>query len=109
MTEKLDAAYAKLAELLEVHKEYPMTTLHQFIDNRNKVRNRNTIARVLSAIIPITNPDMNLIAAEDALDNMSAFYEVNLSLYKLLFFSSQLSRLICIRSLCNYSKIMYRP
>ncbi len=99
MEERLNAAYAKLDELLEVHKEHPMTTNHYFLDNRKKLQQKSSkeeieerlkkefnytdqklsfseIARIVSSLNTETNPDMNLVAAEDAFDNMNAYYKV---------------------------------
>jgi hypothetical protein len=98
MQKKLEAAYGKLEELLEVHKEHPMTTNHQFVDNRMEIklqkRDKDFEDRVNSAApdhlfraheiitmklasIPKISPDMDVVAAEDALDNMIAYYRVN--------------------------------
>jgi hypothetical protein len=66
MEEKLSLAYSKLDELLEVHKDYPMTTNSQFINNSRKTRQ--------DASKP--DLDMDMVAAEEAFDNMNAYYEV---------------------------------
>ena len=98
MEEKLSKAYLKLEELLAVHREAPLTTNHYFRDNvqdlqqkRNgvaveeKLRSafvgrenltENDIPYLLSLIQPKVSPDMDRVAAEDAFDNMNAFYKV---------------------------------
>ncbi|RDW56699.1 hypothetical protein BP6252_14020 [Coleophoma cylindrospora] len=99
MDEKLKSAYCKLDELLEAHKDYPMTTNSHFI-NKSKSRqpaNNETkfeeelnkllaqpgqkvtadeVNRLLSAIKPKPDLDMDMVAAEEAFDNMNAYYEV---------------------------------
>jgi hypothetical protein len=100
MEQKLKAAYNKLDELLEVHKEHPMTTNHYFIDNRKKRQQKNSkeeieerlrrefkqpsqkltvddIARIVETITLEVSPDMDLVAAEDAFDNMMAYYKAS--------------------------------
>ena len=98
MEEKLAEAYLKLEELLAVHKHPPMTTNHYFRDTvqdlqqkRNGVTveeklrlafegraslTKNDIPYLLSLVQPKVNPDMDRVAAEDAFDNMNAFYKV---------------------------------
>ncbi len=105
MEEKLNSAYRKLDELLGVHKDYPMTTNSQFLNNvKNKRPRRDSNNQVLDedlkAILQVgqkvdsddieeisrllstsnTKPvlDMDMVAAEEAFDNMNAYYEVNL-------------------------------
>jgi uncharacterized Fe-S cluster-containing protein len=68
MDRSLELAEEKLKELLEVHKDHPMTTNHEFIDNRRKLQKQR------SEESPTT--DMDLVAAEDAFDNMNAYYKV---------------------------------
>jgi hypothetical protein len=100
MEEKLSSAYDKLNELLEVHKDFPMTTNSHFIDKSKTLRQDNSkdkieeamksgllqpgqkvsideISRFLSTMAPTTNPDMDMVAAEEAFDNMNAYYEVS--------------------------------
>lgn len=100
MDKRLEAAYKKLEELTAVHKDTPMTTNHYFLDNVKKFQQRvakndleerlrrefskpdrtlnvNDIASILSVAGPKTNPDMDLVAAEDAFDNMQAYYKVS--------------------------------
>jgi len=99
MEQKLDAANAKLDELLEVHKDEPMTTNHYFMDTRKELQRRKIkdelkgmldrkltkpnqkigsedISQIMSMIAPEVNPDMDMVAAEDAFDNMNAYYKV---------------------------------
>ena len=98
MEERLAAAYEKLEELAAVHKEDPMTTNHYFLDNVKKTQQKTSkeeceerlkqefasgrqltvddIATILSTIGPKLNPDMDKVAAEDAFDNMNAYYKV---------------------------------
>jgi hypothetical protein len=99
MEEKLNSAYNKLEELLEVHKDFPMTTNSHFINKSKTLRQDNSkeqfedamkkatqqlgqkatveeISRFLSSITPKTNLDMDMVAAEEAFDNMNAYYEV---------------------------------
>jgi hypothetical protein len=68
MEKSLELAEEKLKELLEVHKDHPLTTNHDFIDNRRKLQGQRSEEE------PIT--DMDLVAAEDAFDNMNAYYKV---------------------------------
>jgi len=97
MEEKLNAAFDKLDELLEVHKDFPMTTNSLFMsDSRHSRddRSRKTlqealtkgslqptqaisiddISRLLAKMTP--QKDMDMVAAEEAFDNMNAYYEV---------------------------------
>lgn len=99
MEKRLQLAYDKLDELLEVHKEYPITTNTQFItNNQASQRNKNQrnledvmrqslstpgqkvnvdeISRMLSDTRLKIDFDMDMIAAEEAFDNMNAYYEV---------------------------------
>ena len=99
MEEKLNLAYGKLDELLEVHKDYPMTTNNSFIQSsrapREDVRRRRLESMVRAGGIepgqdmPIDERtrlmsdtraklelDLDMVAAEDAFDNMNAYYEV---------------------------------
>lgn len=100
MEEKLKSAYSKLDELLEVHKDHPMTTNKHFINSCKKPRQDNTKAEIekrirqsfpnpgqkfgiddimdiLSTTKPSSHMDTDMIAAEEAFDNMNAFYEVS--------------------------------
>lgn len=101
MEEKLQLAYAKLDELLEVHKDHPMTTNIQFIKNSRSLQQPNNTddamrkaplpsiqklssddsSRSLSTTEPKKKFDMDMVAAEQALDNMKAFYEVQSASY----------------------------
>ena len=108
MSKKLESAYAKLDELLEVHKEHPLTTNHYFMDNRKKLQQKtgkeeieerlkkefaqpnqkltvDDISRIVAAVNPNVNPDMDLVAAEDAFENMNAYYKVSNSYSTTLF------------------------
>lgn len=99
MDQRLEAAYKKLDELTAVHKDTPMTTNHYFLDNVKKLQQRgaqedleerlrkefsqpgraltvNDIASIMSTAGPKINPDMDLVAAGDAFDNMQAYYKV---------------------------------
>jgi hypothetical protein len=98
MEEKLNLAYSKLDELLEVHKDYPMTTNYHFI-NTSKIPRQDSSKRNLEAMLKdrlesgqdvsvgeitrmmstiSTNPDldMDMMAAEEAFVNMNSYYEV---------------------------------
>lgn len=102
MEENLNFAYGKLEELLEVHKDYPMTTNSVFIENSKKSRQDKRkeqledmmqktlskpgqkldieeITRLLSTMDSKTHLDMDMVAAEEAFDNMNAYYEVQSS------------------------------
>ena len=68
MDRSLELAEEKLLELLEVHKDHPMTTNHEFIDNRRKLQQQRSEESL--------STDMDLVAAEDAFDNMNAYYKV---------------------------------
>ncbi|RDL35917.1 Uncharacterized protein BP5553_06529 [Venustampulla echinocandica] len=103
MDEKLNSAYDKLNELLEVHKDHPLTTNYHFINN-TKPKDADSkkgleetlkkeftqpgqkmtideISRLLSNMSPNDAPDMDMIAAEEAFNNMNAFYEVAMNLF----------------------------
>ena len=104
MEDKLTSAYAKLDELLEVHKDYPMTTNSHFVSSSKRPRQDNSqeqledamnkallqpgqkmgiqeINRLLSAMSAKADLDMDMIAAEEAFDNMNAYYEVHSHLF----------------------------
>ena len=99
MAQKLEAAHRKLDELIEVHKDHPITTNPHFIGNKKKPRQKSSkdelelalqkefkksnkkmsldeINEILSSVDQNFNLDIDLMAAEEALDNMTAFYEV---------------------------------
>lgn len=101
MEEKLTKAFGKLEELTEVHKDQPMTINHYFTDNVRKLQQINSssaagieerlkaefgqasrlltvkdVASIMATVSPKTNPDMDMVAAEDAFDNMNAYYKV---------------------------------
>jgi hypothetical protein len=68
MAERLEAANGKLNELLEIHKDHPMTFNYDFVENRRKIqRERNEQE---------PNINMDMVAAEEAFDNMNAYYKV---------------------------------
>jgi hypothetical protein len=71
MEEKMSLAYSKLDELLEVHKDYPMTTNSQFINNSRRPRQDASKLDL----------DMDMVAAGEAFDNMNAYYEVCKTLF----------------------------
>jgi len=100
MEERLTSAYGKLDELLEVHKDYPMTTNSQFIKNSKTYRQDKNMeqfnqaveetglqpgqklsledfSRLLPSKSLTANLDMDMVAAEEAFDNMNAYYEVS--------------------------------
>ncbi|CZR52698.1 uncharacterized protein PAC_02575 [Phialocephala subalpina] len=101
MEEKLSLAYEKLAELLAVHEDQPMTTNTQFLSNSKINRPQKSdnellkmikdgdledaddaeIAKLLSAWGKNDQTDMDMLAAEEAFDNMNAFYEVAITLF----------------------------
>jgi hypothetical protein len=68
MRENKETAYNKLNELLEVHKDHPMTTNHDFVNYRRKLQKKRGEGE--------SRGDMDLVAAEDAFDNMNAYYNV---------------------------------
>jgi hypothetical protein len=98
MEEKLNLAYSKLDELLEVHKDYPMTTNSHFINHSGTARQDSSkktlesmlmgrlqsgqnlsvdeITQMMSTISAKADLDMDMVAAEEAFDNMNAYYEV---------------------------------
>ncbi|KFX88815.1 hypothetical protein O988_08880 [Pseudogymnoascus sp. VKM F-3808] len=103
MAQKLEAAYDKLDELLDVHKEHPLTTNHYFMDNRKKFQQKDTKDEMQRKLKSVTKPgqmmsvddvallvmtlnsdvgvDMDMLAAEDAYDNMMAYYKVAMKLF----------------------------
>lgn len=98
MEEKLKLAYSKLDDLLEVHKDYPMTTNSTFINHSKNTRQESgreslesvlrsrlqskqdvSVDEITQMMLPITTKpdlDMDMVAAEEALDHMNAYYEV---------------------------------
>ncbi|MCJ1479574.1 hypothetical protein MMC13_008260 [Lambiella insularis] len=99
MEQRLTAAYEELEKLVAVHKEEPMTLNHYFLDNVKKRKQRDIkddfeerlrkkfvepdqtlsisdVAAIMASVNPGISPDMDLVAAEDAFDNMQAFYKV---------------------------------
>jgi hypothetical protein len=102
MAQKLEAAYDKLDELLDVHKEHPLTTNHYFMDNRKKFQQKDTKDEMQRKLKSVTKPgqmmsvddvallmmtlnsdvgvDMDMLAAEDAYDNMMAYYKVDIAI-----------------------------
>ncbi|KAL5354349.1 hypothetical protein ACLOAV_000438 [Pseudogymnoascus australis] len=102
MAQKLETAYSKLDELLEVHKEHPLTINHSFINNRKELQQQDTKDEIQRKLESIARPgqalsvegvtlamknltsevsaDMDMLAAEDAFDNMMAYYKVPIAL-----------------------------
>ncbi|KAN0119549.1 P-loop containing nucleoside triphosphate hydrolase protein [Hyaloscypha variabilis] len=103
MEEKLNLAYSKLDELLEVHRDYPMTTNSDFITNSRASRRdsrkqdlgsllksrlqsgqavqADEITQIISSAATKADLDMDMVAAEEAFDNMNAYYEVAMNLF----------------------------
>ena len=129
MEEKLALAYSKLEELLEVHRDHPMTTNSQFINNSKVTRQDNTkdeietkikreftakfgkvsmedITRIMSMKESSSSSDMDMMAAEEALDSMIAFYEVLHLLISLSYYRAK--ELISSRLHSTYSQTMFR-
>jgi len=97
LTSALNNANRKLEELLLVHKREPMTTNHYFSDTAHRLKQRrktasfeaflkNKTARsgylqaddvpaILAAANGAPEADMDRGAAEDALDDMQAYYK----------------------------------
>jgi hypothetical protein len=96
MEDKQDLAQEKLGELLAVHEDQPMTTNTRFLKNSRAHQQQKVDKKVLQKIkngdfkdideaeiaLALSNPptsqdaDMDMLAAEEALDNMMVFYEV---------------------------------
>jgi hypothetical protein len=72
MEQNLTTANQKLDELLGVHKDHPMTTNHEFSVNRDKFQK----VRAEKGDSGETVADMDRMAAEEAYDNMRAYYQV---------------------------------
>jgi hypothetical protein len=68
MAKRLETANSKLNELLEVHKDHPMTTNPDFVENRRNLQQKRSEKE--------SSADMDLVAAEDAFENMNAYYKV---------------------------------
>ncbi|KAH6721518.1 P-loop containing nucleoside triphosphate hydrolase protein [Leptodontidium sp. MPI-SDFR-AT-0119] len=103
MEEKLKLAYSKLDDLLEVHKDYPMTTNSTFINHSKNTRQESgreslesvlrsrlqskqdvSVDEITQMMLPITTKpdlDMDMVAAEEALDHMNAYYEIAMNLF----------------------------
>jgi hypothetical protein len=82
MEKRRDMAYTKLDELLEVHKEHPMTMNYRLmsaIDDSALSDSENETHKQKSTAPANRHPD--LIAAEKAFDHMNAYYKV--STYKI--------------------------
>ena len=99
MEQWLKSAYAKLDELLEVHKEHPETRNHYFTDTYNALQrkrnakrttqvlqeafrkrcdmNENDIPQLLALLNDEDEIDMDLIAAESTFNAMQAFYKAS--------------------------------
>lgn len=102
MEERLKMANDKLDELTAVHKDHPMTTNNRFMDNIKKGRQKSTqeglaerlhkelstlgrtvdsnvVEYIFASVLDSkANPDMDMVAAEDAFDNMNAYYQVSM-------------------------------
>lgn len=96
MEEKLKNAYEKLGELLAVRDDESLTTNPQFLQRTTRSQGHNTqttlldmikkgcfkyaddteISRLLSSIGYVEKFDMDMLAAEDAVNSAMAFYEV---------------------------------
>jgi hypothetical protein len=99
MDQRLTLAYAKLDELMAVHKEHPETRNHYFIDRYNILQRKQSEAKTTEVLDEILNrrggvitkgdipqllemlhknaeADMDLIAAESTFNAMEAFYRV---------------------------------
>ncbi|TKA65559.1 hypothetical protein B0A49_06862 [Cryomyces minteri] len=103
MDNKLRMAYAKLNELLAVHKEHPETRNHYFTDTYNALQKQKSEAAVkerleegiagrkfiskedipwlMSLLRENAQPDMDLVAAESTYNAMDAFYKVAMKLF----------------------------
>lgn len=98
MEEKLNLAFSKLDELLDIHKEYPMTTNSHFLNQSRSPRrdiskknldsvlrnhlqagrevNIEELTQIISTMTSGADLDVDMVAAEEAFDNMNAYYEV---------------------------------
>lgn len=99
MDECLRNAHTKLDELLAIREKDPLTTNHYFKDTVYKMRlerqelsltqklsdlfwrcegtlTAEKIPEIVSLMCPQVDPDMDVDAAEELLDNMNAFYKV---------------------------------
>ncbi|KAH8678563.1 P-loop containing nucleoside triphosphate hydrolase protein [Tricladium varicosporioides] len=103
MDERLKLAYAKLNELMAVHKEHPETRNHYFTDRFNALQRKQYLAKttrmlqdaferhgtmtgddvphLLASLRENTEVDMDLIAAESTFNAMEAFYKVAMTLF----------------------------
>ncbi|KAF2795549.1 hypothetical protein K505DRAFT_273051, partial [Melanomma pulvis-pyrius CBS 109.77] len=103
MDQRLTLAYAKLDELMAVHKEHPETRNHDFIDRYNSLQRKQSEAKTTKALeeafkrngemsaedIPHllmllrrnTEADLDLVAAESTFNAMEAFYKVAIKLF----------------------------
>jgi hypothetical protein len=98
MDQRLKLAYAKLDELVAVHKEHPETRNHYFIDRYNALQHNqwatkttklleraferhgdmgaSDITHLVTLLGQNTEPDADLAAAESTFNAMEAFYKV---------------------------------
>ncbi len=98
MDNKLKLAYAKLEELMAVHKEHPETRNHYFTDTYNALQQKQSEAETadvlqkafenrshmtdddIPSLVAILREkreaDMDLVAAESTYNAMEAFYKV---------------------------------
>jgi hypothetical protein len=68
MDDTLEVAKGKLNELLEIHRDHPMTFNTDFMKNRKLLQEERSEEK--------TPDDMDMVAAEEAFDNMNAYYQV---------------------------------
>lgn len=98
LDQRLTMAYAKLKELMAVHKEHPETRNHYFTDNYNALQRQHSEARAIRVLeeeverrgginvddVPDlvkimrqkTEADMDLVAVESTFNAVEAFYKV---------------------------------
>jgi hypothetical protein len=98
MDKRLTSAYAKLDELMAVHKEHPETRNHYFTDGYNALQQKQSeaktiqvfeeafetrgkmtkddISRLVNMLRQGTEADMDLVAAGSTFNAMEAFYKV---------------------------------
>lgn len=106
MEEKLNLAKDKLKELLDVHNEHPFTNNERFRDNRRSYQTsrskkiveqqlndrvshtltKGDIESLLSQLVISKNDDVDMVAAEDAYNNMNAYYNVGFLTIQMLHF-----------------------
>jgi hypothetical protein len=124
MNERLTLAYAKLDELMAVHKEHPETRNHYFVDKYNALQrnqwatkttksleeafkkrgemDESDITYLVTLLRQNTEADADLAAAESTFNAMEAFYKV----YQTLICSTYILNRIEFRSLQSCSLTM---